>query len=165
MRRVTLLVLLVILAIAPISIAQNTDEQDIDRLFLDLKQTLIKRSAPEGLLSPSLPISQRQQEAQKAVRPYVSIQFRYNVADLQRTSEKRAKLPLIMEWETARSTSRLTGTAQLEKVDDRWYFTNFDFMTFPWVIVVVMCSFGVAFAAVVQYLYWRSKKRRRTVAA
>jgi hypothetical protein len=83
------------------------------------------------------------------VRPYVSIQFRYNLADLQPTSSNRAKLPLIKEWETARETGRLTGTAQLEKVGNRWYFADFDFMTFPWVLIVVMCLFGVAFAVVV----------------
>jgi hypothetical protein len=60
MRRRKLWVLLVIVTIAPISIAQNADEQDIDRLFSDLKQTLIKRSAPDGLLSPSLTGAQRQ---------------------------------------------------------------------------------------------------------
>jgi len=165
MRRYKSLVLLVIVAITPISIAQNADEQDIDRLFSDLKQTLIKRSAPEVLLSPSLTMAQRQKEAQKTLRPYLSIEFRYNLADLQHTSSKQAKLPLIVEWETARATGRLTATAQLEKVDNRWYFMDFDFMTFPWVLVAIMCSLGFAFAVVVLYFYWRPKKQRQTVPA
>jgi hypothetical protein len=99
------------------------------------------------------------------VRPYVSIQFRYNLADLQPTSSNRAKLPLIMEWETARETGRLTGTAQLEKVGNRWYFADFDFMTFPWVLIVVMCLFGVAFAVVVLYFHWRPQKQLQSVPA
>lgn len=165
MRRFKLWVLLLIVAISPTSLAQNADEQDIDRLFLDLKQTLIQRSAPEGLLWPSLTKEQRQKEAQKAVRPYVSIQIRYNLADLQRTSSNQAKIPLIIEYETARQTGRLTGTAELEKVDNRWYFVDFDFMAFPWVLIVVMCSFGVAFAVVVLYFYWRPKKQRHAVPA
>jgi hypothetical protein len=161
MRKAIFGVLLVMLWIAPIGIAQSTDEQGIDQLFQDLKQTLINRSAPEGLLSPSLPASQRQEEARKALRPYVKLQFRYNLADLQRTDATQAKLPLIMEWETARQTGTITGSAELEKIDDRWYFRNFDFMAFPWAIIVIGCSFGIAFAIVVLYLYKRSIKHRR----
>jgi hypothetical protein len=130
MRKAIFGVLLVALSVVPISIAQSTDEQGIDRLFQDLKQTLINRSAPEDLLSPSLTASQRQEEAQKALRPYVKLQFRYNLADLQRTNATQAKLPLIMEWETARQTGTIKVSAELEKIDDRWYFRNFDFMAF-----------------------------------
>jgi hypothetical protein len=161
MRKAILGVLLVMLCYAPFSVAQNTDELDIDRLFQDLRQTLIRRSTPEDLLSPSLTASQRQKEAQKAVRPYVTLQFKYNIADLQRTNTNEAKLPLIMEWETARESGRLTDSAELEKVGDRWYFRDFDFMAFPWVIVLGACSIGVAFAIVVLYLYRRSSKRQR----
>jgi hypothetical protein len=161
MRKAILGVLLVALSIVPIGIAQSTDEQGIDRLFQDLKLALINRSAPEALLSPSMAPSRRQEEAQKALRPYVTLQFRYNLADLHQTNAMQAKLPLIMEWETARQTGTITGSAELEKINDRWYFRNFDFMAFPWAITVIGCSFGIAFAVVVLYLYRRSIRHRR----
>ena len=126
---------------------------------------LIKRTVPEALLSPAFIASRRQEEAEKAMRPYVSVVFKYNLADLERTSPTTAKLPLIVEWETARETGRISDTALLERVDDRWYFKNFGFMTFPWLLIAVMCSFGVAFAVVVLYFYWRTKKRRQAVPA
>jgi hypothetical protein len=145
----------------PLATAQSTDEADIDRLFQDLKQTLIKRSVPNDLLSPSLTASQREKEVQKAIRPYVTLQFKFNVADMGRVNSNEAKLPLIVEYETAREVGRLTGSAELERVDGRWYFRDFDFMTFPWALVIGMCSIGVAFAAVVLFLSKRSKKRQR----
>ena len=151
--------LVVLILLVSKCVPQNSDEQDIDRLFADLKQTLVKRATPDALLSPTLSAAQRQDEVKKATRPYVTIDFKYNLADLQRTSPTRAKLPLIMEWETARQTGRIQDTAQLEKVDGRWYFSDFDFMAFPWVLVVVGCSLAVGFASLVICFYRRNKKR------
>jgi len=106
--------LLLVFCLAPIGNAQNTDEQDIDRLFQDLKQMLLKRSAPEGLLSPSLTASRRQEEARKVLAPYITLQFKYKLADMQHTDLNEAKLPLTIEWETEGESRRLTDSAQLE---------------------------------------------------
>jgi hypothetical protein len=163
MQKIPTVLLILLFAFVPTCISQKTNEQDIDRLFADLKAMLIKRTIPEALLSPAFIASRRQEEAEKAMRPYVSVAFKYNLADLQRTSQGTAKLPLIIEWETARETGRISDTALLEKVDGRWYFKNFDFMTFPWLLVAVMCSFGVAFSVLVLHFYWRTKKRRQVV--
>jgi hypothetical protein len=160
MRTIPTILLLLLSTLVSNCISQNTDEQDIDRLFADLKAMLINRTLPEPLLSPTLAASRRQAEAEKAMRPYVSIAFRYNLADLQRTSPNTAKLPLIIEWETARETGRISETAFLEKVGNQWYFKNFNFMNFPWLLIGVMSSFGVAFAVVVLYFYRRSKKQK-----
>jgi hypothetical protein len=160
-RREGLVVLLMLFGFVRISGAQSTDERDVDRLFEEFKQALMRRTSPGGLLSPSLEASQRERETQKASRPYVSLQFKYNLAALQRTSASGAKLPLMMEWETAHETGRLTASARLEKVADRWYFSDFDFRAFPWAIIMIGCFIGVAFAVLVLYFYWRSRKRRR----
>ena len=170
MLRIPLGAALLMFTISTICNAQNADQQDIDRLFADLRQTLIKRTAPDALLSPAVPAVRRQEEAQKALRPYVTLEFRYNLADLKQTGPNVAKLPMIVEWETANGSSTITASAQLEKVDNRWYFTNFDFMSFPWVVVIVLaCLVAVAFASVVLYLYWRLywrfKKSRHPVSA
>jgi hypothetical protein len=160
MLKILLCAALLMFTISTICNAQNADQQDIDRLFADLRQTLIKRTAPDAFLSPTLPAVRRQEEAQKALRPYVTLEFRYNLADLKQSGPNVAKLPLIMEWETANGSGKISASAQLEKVDNRWYFTNFDFMSFPWMfVVVVACSVAVAFASVVLYLYWRLYKR------
>jgi hypothetical protein len=165
MRKIPTILLILLSAFVSTCMSQNPDEQDIDRLFSDLKTMLIKRTVPEALISPSFTGSRRQAEAEKAMRPYVSVAFKYNLADLQRMGPSTAKLPLIIEWETARETGRISDTAQLEKVDNRWYFKDFDFMTFPWLFIAVGCSFGVAFAVVVLYFYWRNKKRHQVVPA
>ncbi len=156
--------LVLVLALSSISVTQSTDEQDIDRLFQDLKQELVKRSSPHALLAPSLTAQQRHKESEKIVRPYLNIKFKYNVADLQRTSSNEAELPLIVEWETVHESGSMTDSAHLVKVDGRWYFRDFDFMTVSWTlitIIVVMCASGVAFAVFVLYLYYRSRKGRR----
>jgi len=153
-----------VLALTSMSFTQTTDEQDIDRLFQDLKQVLVKRSSPDALLAPSLTPQQRHKESEKTARPYLNIKFKYNVADLQRTSSNEAELPLIVEWETVHGSGSMTGSAHLARVDGRWYFRDFDFMTFSWTmitIIVVMCATGVAFAAFVLYLYFRLRKGRR----
>jgi hypothetical protein len=165
MRKVIVSVLLAVLALVSRGIAQNSDEQDIDRLFQSLKQTLIHRSTPESLLSPLLTASKRQEEAKRALRPYLTVQFKYNVADMDREGPNEAKLPLIMEWEAASSSGRIESSAHLIKVGDHWYFRDFDFMAFPWVLVVVMCSFSVALVGLVLYLYFRSKRLRQRVVA
>lgn len=156
-------VMLTLFALTADMVGQNTDEQDIDRLFRDLKQTLINRSTAERLLSPSLTASKRQEEAQKALRPYLTVEIKYNVADIDRTGQNEAKLPLIMEWETARASGRIQDSAHLIKVGDRWYFRDFDFMTFPWALVVVICSFSVALVGLVFNLYFRSKRMGRRI--
>src|SRR5678815_642120 len=138
MRKIPTILLVLLSAFVLTCMSQNPDEQDIDRLFADLKASLIKRTIPEALLSPTFIASGRQEEAEKAMRPYVSVAFKYNLADLQRTSPSTAKLPLIIEWETARATGRISNTALLERIDNRWYFKNFDFMTFPWLLIAVM---------------------------
>jgi hypothetical protein len=93
-------VLGLVLALTSIGFTQTTDEQDIDRLFQDLKQALVKRSSPDALLAPSLAAQQRYKEIEKTVRPYLNVTFKYKVGDLRRTSSNEAELPLIVEWET-----------------------------------------------------------------
>ena len=132
MRKIPTILLVLLSAFVLTCMSQNPDEKDIDRLFEDLKASLIKRTVPEALLSlPTFIASERQEEAEKAMRPYVSVAFKYNLADLQRTSPSTAKLPLIIEWETARATGRVSNTALLERIDNRWYFKNFDFIISP----------------------------------
>jgi hypothetical protein len=163
MRRIILGALGLVLAVTSISFSQTTNEQDIDRLFRDFKQSLIKRSLLDALLAPSLTAEQRQKEIEKAVRPYLNIEFKYNVGDLQRTSASDAELPLIVEWESVHASGSMTGSADLVNVDGRWYFRDFDFMTMSWTLItitVVMCTVGVAFAAFVLYLYYRLRKRQ-----
>lgn len=159
MHKTMLCVVLFVFGIAGVGVAQSTDERDIDRLFQDLRQTLIKRSAPDSLLVPTDTFSQRIEEAQKAMRPYVGLQFKYNLADLQRKTQNTATLPLIIQWETARSSGRLESTAHLEEVDGRWYFRDFEFMQFPWAIVIGGCSLGLVFTVVALYFYRRSQTR------
>lgn len=164
MRRAIFGVLLMVLGLTSISFAQTTDEQDIDRLFQDFKQALLKRSSPDALLAPSLTAPQRRKEAEKALRPYIDIKFKYNVGDLQRTSSNEAELPLIIEWETVHESGSMTDSAHLIRVEGRWYFKDFDFMVFSWTlitIIVLMCAGGVAFATFVVYLYYRLRKGQR----
>lgn len=164
MQRAIFGVLGLVLALTSISFTQTTDEQDIDRLFQDLKQVLVKRSSPDALLAPSLTAQQRHEESEKTVRPYLNIKFKYNVADLQRRSSNEAELPLIVEWETVHESGSMTDSAHLVRVDGRWYFRDFDFMTFSWTlitVIVVMCASGVAFVAFALYLYYRFRKGRR----
>jgi hypothetical protein len=164
MQRAIVGVLGLVLALSSISFAQSTDQQDIDRLFQDLKQLLVKRSPPDALLAPSLTAQKRHKESEKTVRPYLNIEFKYNVADLQRNGSNEAELPLIVEWETKHGSGSLTDSADLVRVDGRWYFKDFDFMAFSWTlitIIVVMCASGVAFAVFVLYLYYRYRKGRR----
>ena len=169
MQRRTFGVLGFVLALASISFAQTNDKQDIDRLFQDLKKALVTRSAPDSLLAPSLTEQQRHKEIQKTTRPYLDIKFRYNVGDLQSTSSNEAELPLIVEWETVHESGSMTDSAHLVRVDGRWYFRDFDFITMSWTlitVIVVMCAGGVAFAAFVLYWYYRIRRgRRQQVAA
>ena len=164
MQRTIFGVLALVLGLTSISFAQTADEQDIDRLFQDLKQAVVKRSSPDALLAPSLTAQQRHKESEKIVRPYLNITFKYNVADLQRTSSNEAELPLIVEWETVHESGSATDSAHLVRVEGRWYFRDFDFMTFSWTLItimVVMCAGGVAFAVFVLSFYSRLRKGRR----
>jgi hypothetical protein len=169
MQRSSFGVLGLVLALTSIGFTQTTDEKDIDRLFQDFKQALVKRSSPDALLTPSLTVQQRHKEIEKTVRPYLNVNFKYNVGDLRRTSFNEAELPLIVEWETVHGSGSMTDSADLVRVDGRWYFSNFDFMTISWTlitIIVVMCTGAVAFAAFVLYLYYHIRKRgRQQVAA
>lgn len=161
MRYSVLLFALLLFAPAPQALCQDKDRTDIDQLFHALKLALIQRSSPERFLSPSLPASRRGREAEKAVRPYVTLEFKYNLADLRSEGSDRAALPLIVEWETAKASGRMTDTAELEKVDGQWFFRNYGFLSFPWGMVVGGCLIGVAFATTVLYFFVRSRRRTR----
>jgi hypothetical protein len=167
MRRSSFGVLLLVVLLTSISIAETTDEEDINRLFQDLKQTLVKRSSPDALRAPSLTPPQRHKAVEKALGPCLNIEFKYNVGDLRRTGSNEAELPLIVQWETVHATHSSTDSADLIKVDGRWYFKDFDFMTISWpmiLFIVVMCSCGMAFAVFVLYLYYRLKAQPQQVA-
>ena len=83
------------------------------------------------------------------------------MADLERTGPNEAQLPLIVEWETARASERFQDSVHLVKVGDRWYLRDFDFMTFPWVLLWVVCSCPVALLGIV--LDFRARRVRRRV--
>jgi hypothetical protein len=82
---------------------------------------------------------------------------------LKLASLNEAELPVIVEWETVHESGSITDSADLIKVDGRWYFRNFDFMTISWPMIidlVVMCACRVAYAFFVLYWYYRLRKRR-----
>jgi hypothetical protein len=161
MHKIIRSIVLAVLVLTSGGVAQNAGEQEIDKLFQELKLTLVNRSRPENLLSPLRSESKRQKGAQKALRPYLTVQFKSNVADLERTGPNDAQLPLTVEWETARASGGFQDSAHLVKVGDRWYLRDFDFMTFPWVLLWVVCSFSVALVGIV--LYFRAGRVRRRI--
>jgi len=56
----------------------------------------------------------------------------------------------------------ISATERLEKVDEHWYFSEYDFTVFPWLIIFVAFSVCIR-ASVVLYFYLRRQKREQRV--
>lgn len=126
----------------------------------ELQKTLLSRKSPAPLLSPLLSAEKRDAEVESAKRAYVRLEFLYNSADVEMRGPDHAELPFKIEWGTPRETGSMTGTAKFVRVNGDWYFASFSFLVFPWIWVVLGSMVGVAFAALMLYLFYRSKHRR-----
>jgi hypothetical protein len=113
------------------------------------------------MLVPALDEQSRTDQSRKVMRPYVSLQFEYNLADLQWKGEDSIELPARVRWETPRVEGSLTGTIKMVRVAGDWYFRSFDFLLFPWGEVILGGLAAIAFTVGVFWLVRRFNKRNK----
>ncbi len=164
MRVLTTFIMLWITAPAFVSTGLEKDHKIDDRIE-QLRQTLLTRRSPAFLLVPSLDEQNRSEQSSRVMRPYVSLQFNYNLADLRWKGEGAAELPVRVHWETARVDGSLSGTMKLARIGDDWYFRSFDFLLFPWGEVTAAALLAVAFTVGVFLIYRRLRNRKRVTSA
>jgi uncharacterized protein YchJ len=153
-----------ILLLTLTSIAQGQQEQtreaDPTALILELRTALLARQSASPYLSPQLSLAQRQKIAESVMRPYLTIDILYNPQDLVEKDSNHAVIAVRTQWETAKTTFNGTRDIHFVNIGGRWYFADLDFMSFPWVIVVVAGAIGIAFAVLVLTLVQRSRKQQ-----
>jgi hypothetical protein len=142
------------------AVLSGPEKQDKIRGRLEqLRETLLARKSPSFLLPPSMSEQIRAQQSSSVMRPYVVLQFEYNLADVRWKGDDAAELPLRVNWKTAKVEGSLSGTAQFVRVGDEWYFGSFDFLLFPWREVVLASLLAVAFTVAIFVLFRRLRGR------
>jgi hypothetical protein len=163
MRLLSPLILLCATVAAFGSAGQDEQAKRINDRVQHLRQVLLAREAPDFMLVPSIDSQTRANQGKKVMRPYVWLQFEYSMADLRWKGDNAAELPLRVEWKTAKVDSSISGTAQLVRVGDEWYFRSFDFLLFPWREIILASLLAVAFTSALFALYRRWRKPKAVV--
>lgn len=112
----------------------------------------------DNLLSPDVAPSARQAQLKRAQRSYIDLEISdYRNVELQGADS--ADLTADVYWRTVHSDFRQTATLHFKRVNDKWYFADFDFMTFNWAYALIGAAIGIAWAALVLRSIFDWRKR------
>jgi len=164
MRFLTTLIMLCA-TISAFASAAPEQQEKINSRIQQLRQVLLTRGSPDSMLVPSVDEQSRVDQSRSVMRPYISLQFEYSMADLRWKGEDVAELPVRVRWETAKVDGSLSGTMNLVRVGGEWYFRSFDFLQFPWAEVILAALVAVAFTVGMFWLARKLKNRRKAAPA
>jgi hypothetical protein len=112
------------------------DQKEIQTLI----QSFVKTASDEGDLSVYLSPNKTPTEAahQKEIihRPFVQMKISgYFPESIKLQGADRASLATWADWKTLHESAAGNVTLHFEKVGGHWYFSDFDFVFFPWLLV------------------------------
>lgn len=123
--------------------------------------------AATQVLDPSLSPSDRDKNLRRFQDPHYELSL-VPAGAVSTNAGDSASVPVRVHFKTGNGEVETSSTAQFIKRDSIWYFSNFDFLSFPTVIIVVimLCVLvGIAYAATVLVLRSRLVRRGQLGAA
>jgi hypothetical protein len=138
------------------AIGQN-DNTEINNLVHSLQETVNHGKSPSSFLSPNCadPNSQLSQFSQ----PYKTFSIAFDIHQLAFRGENHASLPATIEWSREESNLTRHTTLELERLNGRWYFTDFSFVRFPYFLFISIAVSGFVLSMLILVIYLRSRKK------
>jgi len=105
-----------------------------------LIQSFVKTANEDGdvsvYLSPNRTPSEIAHQKEIIRRPFVEMKISgYFPANIELQGTDRASLAAWADWKTLHESATGNVTLHFEKVSGHWYFSDFDFVIFPWLLV------------------------------
>ena len=157
------LMLVVILAGGGRGEPQNADDKrQLEELIRSFETSMGSDGDPTPYLSPNATGRFRDKEIELARKQF--IEFKISGFSIDRdssfTDPEHATLRAWLSWATPHLSTQSEESIHFEKVNGKWYFSNFDFLSFNWTLTILMSLVGVGYAiAVLTYYYhWRRQK-------
>ena len=141
-------------------VSQEPQSQIVD-LIHSFQETVQEGRTPSALLSPSSPDHDAQ--LKQFVPRFQTFDARYSPSEIHFTNDNHAEVPATIEWSRTESHLSRHTTIKFERINGRWYFTDFNFMTFPYLLFfsIALAGFLVGMLILVAYLKMRKKLQAR----
>jgi hypothetical protein len=147
-------VLLVLLA--ALSFAQGPSEQ-IEGVITTFLGTVQQGKIPAQTLSPNT--QSRDVQLGLFRERFTTFSITYHINELSLHGETHANLPATIEWTRAGSSLQRHTSLQFEKVNDAWYFTDFDFVKFPYALFISIAAAGFLLAMMILALRYKMRRK------
>lgn len=102
----------------------------------------------DNLLSPDVAPSVQQAQLKRAQRSYLDLEIS-DYRDVELHGADSADLTADIYWRTVHTDFRQTATLHFKRLNGRWYFADFDFMTFNWAYALIGAAVGIGWAVFV----------------
>lgn len=155
-------VVFVIAMACQLCVAQQTGEQ-VANLIERFQKTVQEGQTPSVFLSPNT----RDADAQLQLfqGKFDSFSVKFDASEIEPTEPERATVPATILWRRGESNLERHTKLKFERVNGQWYFNDFRFMRFPWVLFTSIALAGFAVGIAILFIYLRFRKRSSTVAA
>jgi hypothetical protein len=119
------------------------------------------------VLDPSLNPSDRDKNLSRLKDPHYELTL-VSTGDIPANPGESASVPVRVHFKTENGEIETSSTAHFIKRNNTWYFSNFDFLSFPTFLIVVIVAcvlLGIAYAATVLVLRGRLVRQGQLGAA
>lgn len=153
-RRLAWIVILILVAQCIHVSGETVDRKEIVQLIRSFEADLREGSDPGKYLSPAVVDDARSKAIQVARKRYVKLRISgYIESDIDFKDATHARLPVHLAWRTPKQSMERTTQINFEKYGGQWYFSDFDFLKFTWLPIIVVLAW-IFVAAIVTGLLW-----------
>jgi len=144
--------------VAGLSFAQGPSEQ-IEGVINTFLGTVQQGKIPAQTLSPNT----QSRDAQLGLfqERFTTFSITYHINELSLHGETHANLPATIEWTRAGSSLQRHTSLRFEKVNGAWYFTDFDFVKFPYALFISIAAVGFLVAMMILALRYKLRRKAK----